>query len=189
MRRLADELGVTPMAIYKHIDNRERLLDAMVDHVVAEIAPASTVGEWKHDLRARILAARSATRRHPWMQSTIESRTAASPAVLAHMDALMATMFDGGLSSDLVHHAMHALSTRMWGFTRDVLPTPTAPADPAERARAYAAFAEHYPSIVRMATTAPGAGESCDTDAEFLFALDLLLDGVERLHANGWSSR
>lgn len=188
MRRLADDLGVTPMAIYKHLEGRDRLLDAMVDRVVADIAPVSADGFWKADVRGRILAARAATRRHAWMQSAIESRAAAGPAVLAHMDALMASMFAGGLSADLVHHAMHALSTRMWGFTRDVLPTPTAPVDPAAREAALAAFAEHYPAIVRMATTAPDAGESCDTDAEFVFALDLLLDGVERLHASGWSS-
>ena len=104
------------------------------------------------------------------------------------LNALMRAMFDGGLSADLVHHGMHALSTRMWGFTRDVMPMPTAPADPAARAAAISAFFTAYPSIGRMSTTAPHAGDGCDDDAEFAFALDLLLEGLAARHASGWTS-
>lgn len=194
MRRLADELGVTPMALYKHVANREELIDAMVDHIVGEMIDpgidpdAVTAGTWKTALRAQVTASRVVVLRHPWSVEAIETRTLASPVVLAYMDRLMRMLFAGGLSADLVHHAMHALSTRMWGFTRDVLPTPSMPDDPAERAAALAGFAEAYPGIVRMATTAPHAGAECDADAEFAFALDILLDSFERLHAEGWSS-
>ncbi len=188
MRRLADALGVTPMALYKHVEHREELVDGMVERIVSGIATPGAEQPWKEALRTRILSARSVMTAHPWAQSAVETRTTAGPAVLAYMDSLMDVMFRGGFSADLVHHAMHALSTRMWGFTRDVLPTPTVPDDPDERARAMAGFAVTYPAIVRMATTAPHAGAGCDADAELVFALDLLLDGFERLHADGWSS-
>ena len=39
MRRLAQELGVVPMALYKHVANKDELLDGMVDVVVGDIAP------------------------------------------------------------------------------------------------------------------------------------------------------
>jgi AcrR family transcriptional regulator len=188
MRPLAETLGVTPMALYKHVANREQLIDGMVDRIVREIPDADSADDWRDGVRNRILAARRTLRTHPWAREAIETRTLASPVVLAYMDSLMRAMFDGGLSADLVHHGMHALSTRMWGFTRDVMPTPVAPDDPAERARAMTAFFAAYPSIGRMATTAPHAGEECDDDAEFAFALDLLLDGLQRRHELGWSS-
>lgn len=188
MRRLADALDVTPMALYKHVAGRERLIDGMVEGIVACIEAAPRGVPWRDAVRARILSARSLMQRHPWAQTAIETRTTAGPAVLGYMDDLMSLMFDGGLSADLVHHAMHALSVRMWGFTRDVLPTPELPADPSERADALRAYAALYPAIVRMATTAPRAGETCDSDAEFAFALDILLDAFERLDAAGWAS-
>lgn len=188
MRRLADSLGVTPMALYKHVAGREEILDLMVDELVERIDVDSPEVEWKRRLRARILAAREAMSTHAWAQEAIETRAQATPQVLAYMDGLMSIMFEGGFSADLVHHAMHALSTRMWGFTRDVLPMPVAPEDPAERTEAFAAFARSYPSIARMASTSPHAGGDCDDDAEFAFALDLLLDGFERLHSAGWTS-
>ncbi len=188
MRRVADALGVTAMALYKHVANREELIDGMLDRVVASIdTPAGDIA-WQQALHARILSARAVMGAHRWAQAAIETRRAASPTVLAYMDSLMGIMFDGGLSADLVHHAMHALSTRMWGITRDVLPTPAVPADPDLRARALSEFAAAYPSMVRMATTAPHAGAACDEDAEFAFALDLLIDGIARLHERGWSS-
>lgn len=188
MRRLADALGVTPMALYKHVDNREQLIDLMVDAIIDAIPAPSAERNWQNRLRSRILGARATMAQHAWAQGAIESRTQASPLVLDYMDSLMAIMLDGGLSADLVHHAMHALSTRMWGFTRDVLPTPATPEEPEAREAALAGFAQRYPAIVRMATTAPNAGDGCDADAEFRFALDLLLDGFERLHATGWKS-
>ncbi len=188
MRGVAERLGVTPMALYKHVANRSQLVDEMLDRLLAEISLSDTAGTWRRTVRARVLSSRAVLAAHPWARDAIESRPLATPTVLAYMDSLMTAMFDGGLSADLVHHAMHALSTRMWGFTRDVLPTPQAPADPAERSRAMSDFAASYPAIVRMATTAPNAGAGCDEDAEFLFALDLILDGVEQLHAAGWRS-
>lgn len=188
MRAVADRLGVTPMALYKHVADRSQLVDEMLDHVLAGTSDAPGAADWRGAVRARILATRASLRSHGWAQEAIETRERATPRVLAHMDALMDAMFAGGLSADLVHHAMHALSTRMWGFTRDVLPTPSLPDDPDDRSAALAGYAAQYPAIIRMATTAPGAGEACDEDTEFDFALDLLLDGVDQLHRAGWRS-
>lgn len=188
MRAVAERLGVTPMALYKHVDNRSQLIDEMLDRVLERLEDVPNAASWRETVRARILAARGLLFEHAWARDAIESRPNATPRVLAHMDSLMAAMFEGDLTADLIHHAMHALSTRMWGFTRDVLPTPQAPDDAEERAHAFATFALTYPAIVRMATSAPHAGAACDDDAEFTFALDLLLDGIERLHETSWSS-
>jgi AcrR family transcriptional regulator len=39
MRKIAEELDVVPMALYRHVANKDEMLDAMVDAVVAEIDP------------------------------------------------------------------------------------------------------------------------------------------------------
>ncbi len=187
MRGVADQLSVTPMALYKHVANHSELIGLMIDRVIDDIPAVSSAPDWAETTRAHIFAARRALAAHPWAREAIESRSLATPGTLHYMDSLMAGMFAGGLSADLVHHTMHALSTRMWGFTRDVLPTPQIPENPEQRARAMAAFAASYPAIAQMATTSPHAGEACDDEAEFAFALDLILVGVQRLHASGWT--
>ena len=73
MRNLAQELGVVPMALYKHVANKEELLDGMVDVIVGEIDPPAPGADWKTAVRQRILSARRALLRHPWAR-VIESR-------------------------------------------------------------------------------------------------------------------
>ena len=43
MRKVAQELGVVPMALYKHVANKDEMLDGMVDAVVGEIDPPHAV--------------------------------------------------------------------------------------------------------------------------------------------------
>ena len=190
MRHLAQELGVVPMALYKHVASKEELLDGMVDVIVAEIDPPVDGTGWKDAVRQRVLSARHALLRHPWAPRVIESRRQATPVVLDYMDSLIGMFRAGGFSVDLTHHVMHALGIRMWGFTREVFPTPTPPADAEARAAMFSQFAARYPHIIEMATagseTSP-AGAGCDDQLEFEFALDILLDGFERLHHQGWS--
>ena len=184
MRSLAQRIGVVPMALYKHVANKEELLDGMVDVIVGDIEPPAAGTHWRDAVRQRVLSARSSLLRHSWAAQVIESRTAASPVVLDHMESLVAAFRAGGFSVDLTHHVMHTLGTRMWGFAQDVFPTPAPPADPGERAAMLSGFAGRYPYIVEMASTTAG----CDDQFEFEFALDLLLDGFERLHRQGWTS-
>lgn len=189
MRHLAAELGVVPMAIYKHVANKDDLLDGMVDVVVAEIAPPGR-GGWKAVLRARILSAREAMLRHPLAPAVLESRTTPSPVVLAHMDSTIAILLDGGLSTDLAHHAMHALGSRTFGFSQELYPTPPGTSMPPEVA---AQLAQWFPHVVAVATSRPHdpssvVGPGCDDQFEFEFGLDLLLDGIERRHKQHWTS-
>ena len=194
MRRLAQDLGVVPMALYKHVANKDELLDGMVDVIVGEIDPPADGTDWKDAIRRRVLSARQSLLRHPWASQVVETRPHATPVVLDYMDSLIGMFRAGGFSVDLTHHVMHALGTRMWGFTQEVFPTPTPPADPEQRAAMFAGFAARYPHIIEMATAsahdqASAVGGGCDDQFEFEFALDLLLDGFDRLHRQGWSSR
>ncbi|BFV55124.1 TetR/AcrR family transcriptional regulator C-terminal domain-containing protein [Kitasatospora sp. CMC57] len=191
MRRLAQELGVVPMALYKHVANKDELLDGMVDCVLGEIGPAVPGPDWRSAVRARILAARSALLGHPWASQVIQSRPAPTPALLGYTDSVIGLFRTGGFSVDLTHHAMHALGSRMLGFTQelfDVSPG-ASPADPA----VLRAMAAHYPYVAELATAGAHdeksvVGPGCDDQFEFEFALDLLLDGLEGLRQRGWSS-
>ncbi|MEU8517052.1 TetR/AcrR family transcriptional regulator C-terminal domain-containing protein [Kitasatospora sp. NPDC048722] len=196
MRGLAQDLGVVPMALYKHVANKEQLLDGMVDVIVGEIEPPAAGAHWKNAVRGRILSARRALLRHPWASRVMESRPAPTPGVLGYLDSVIGAFRAGGLSADLTHHAMHALGSRVWGFTQDLFPAPPDDADAGEPAGLPGEMAARYPhiaSIAAIAASRPHDGDSvvgggCDDQFEFEFALDLLLDGIERLHRQGWTS-
>jgi AcrR family transcriptional regulator len=182
MRRLAQELGVVPMALYKHVASKDELLDGMIDVVVGEIDPPASGADWKAILRRRILSARHVMRRHPWASRVIESRTAATPAVLAYMDSTIGILRAGGFSIDLTHHAMHAMGSRVLGFSQELFEESADPAPDPEVVRAAGVLFPNIAELVLAIYHDPASvvGPGCDDQAEFEFALDLMLDGLER---------
>lgn len=195
MRNLAGRLGVVPMALYKHVANKDDLLSGMADVLIAEYAPAHSEGDWTEAVRHRILSARAVLLRHPWARQLFETRRTRTPSVLGYMDSLAGMFIAGGVSVDLTHHAMHALGHRIWGFSPEAFDDPNSlavPADPAEQQAMMAYVSETYPHIFAIAMESSAGkpdGSSCDEQFEFEFTLDLLLDSFERLHAAGWVSR
>ena len=191
MRELAQELGVVPMALYKHVANKEQLLDGMVDVIVGEIQPPVSGSDWKSDVRRRILSARQALLRHPWASRVIESR---------HPDTGRAGV--PGLADRHVPHrrllcrphpSRHARTGRPdVGVHPGTVHHPTSVA-PKESGG-------HAPRDGREISLRHGTGHrggprrrvdvgsGCDDQFEFEFALDLLLDGFERLQQQGWTS-
>jgi len=185
MRKLAQELGVVPMALYKHVSNKDELLDGMVDVVVGEIDPPPSGTDWKTAIRHRVLSARSALLRHPWASRVIESRTNPTPTVMEYMDSMIGIFRAGGFSIDLTHHAMHAMGSRLLGFTQELFDD-SVDLDPAATAVMVQQMAGKYPHIIEMLVAithdeASVVGQGCDDQFEFEFALDLMLDGLERL--------
>lgn len=204
MRRLAQRLDVVPMALYKHVANKDDLLDGMADTVIAGFAcgPPETEGAavsddaaaptWRERMRARVLAARDAHDAHPWLRRLIETRGPQTPAAFRHMDRLSGIMIDAGMTPDLTHHAMHALGHRIWGFSPDARQTPEGPARPKPPDTIpQEDFPTRFPHItaIAMDAAARNPGRGCDEAFEFSFTLDLLLDAFDRLHEAGWVSR
>jgi len=192
MRKLSEALGVVPMALYKHVASKDELLDGMVDVVVAEIDPPAPGAGWKMAVRQRILSARRALLAHPWASRAMESRTTPTPLVLDYMESMIGMFRADGFSVDLTHHVMHALGSRMIGFTQELFDD-SASIDPEVQAAALRQMSGKYPHLVEIASAASHdeqsvVGPGCDDQFEFEFALDLLLDGFDRLRQQGWSS-
>jgi AcrR family transcriptional regulator len=186
MRKIAQQLDVVPMALYRHVANKDELLDGMVDAVVAEIDPPQTGVDWRTAIRQRILSARRMLLRHPWAARVIESRTDPTPAVIGYFDEMIGLFLAGGFSIELTHHALHAMGSRLLGFTQELFDD-TPDVDPEMQAEMYRAMADRYPNIGALVEIAMHddasvvGGRGCDDQFEFEFALDLMLDGLERL--------
>lgn len=187
MRKLGQELGVDAMSLYHHVQNKDDILDGIVDVVVDEIDLARADADWKTTLRRQIMSARTVMLRHGWAPQVIESRSAPGPATLRYMDAVLSILRDGGFSIDQAHHAMHVLGSRILGFNQDLFDDSAAGRDPELAALQARQMAGLYPAIgeLALAVSHDGGLGGCDDDVEFAFGLDLILDGLERLRAAG----
>lgn len=183
MRALGERLGVQAMSLYRHVADKEDLLDAMVDHVVAEIEVPSLADPWKLAMRKRALSAHEALLRHPWAAGLLMSRAAVGPAKLRYVDATLGCLRGAGFSLPLADHAWNALDGHIYGFTLQELNFPFEPDQYANVAAGYLPnlSAEHFPHL--HALTVLVVDRRYDGMHDFAFGLDLLLDGLERLLA------
>src|SRR5262245_35832258 len=66
IRRLAQDLGVTPMALYWHFKNKDELLAGVAEHVMADVTPDFDPADpWNARLRKMVEALVRVLRRHP----------------------------------------------------------------------------------------------------------------------------
>ncbi|MCP3974513.1 MAG: TetR family transcriptional regulator [bacterium] len=188
MRKVGNELGVEAMSLYNHVANKEEMLDGMVDIVVGEIDLAVDDVDWKSTMRSRMMSARQILVQHKWAAAVLETRTNMTPPMIKYMDSFIGIFREGGFSSGLTHHAMHALGSRVLGFTQEMFDDSEAlEANPEVKAMMLQQMKDQYPNISAMLVDishedgGETVGDGCDDDVEFVFAVDLILDGLERL--------
>jgi AcrR family transcriptional regulator len=186
MRGLAQELGVVPMALYKHVANKEELLDGMVDIVFSEIELPSEDLDWRSAMRLRAISTREALRRHSWAIGMMESRHP-GPANLRNHNAVMGCLRTAGFSFKMAIHAYSIQDAYIYGFAlqeRDLaFETPGSAGEAAQRRAETIDALESFPHLVEIATKLPDSGY--DNAVEFAWGLDVILDGLERLRHAG----
>jgi TetR/AcrR family transcriptional regulator, tetracycline repressor protein len=114
VRRLATELGVTPMALYWHFRTKEELLAGLGDRV-----PDPT-GDWATDLRAALVAVVTAMRPHPQLAELVAERMLQHPHGRDLTEIALRTLADAGFAPGPASYlAMLALRTAIALVTGD----------------------------------------------------------------------
>ena len=188
IRRLAGDLGVTPMALYWHFRNKDELLDAMMGRVFAEVDLALDESEtWLEQFRALMDSLAGVLRAHPGIAPLFATRTNSSESSLRMTEVALDTLRRGDFSpTEATQVARHALSTIVNLVVGDpgfIAPDDSgALLDARRRARVFleALPPESYPRLVEAA--APLSARE-DPDAYHEFGLDLLLAGIGEMAA------
>ena len=183
MRRLGQALGVEAMSLYKHVADKEAILDGISDLVMEEVLVPSAGPGWRASVRRSAISAHEALKRHPWAGIVLESRLNPGPARLRYLEAVVGVLRGAGFDTMTVAHAFMALDSHTYGFTMQELALPFDAASAPGVAEELAArvFADAYPNLLAMAELAMSGAPMLD----FEFGLDLLLDGLERLRPPG----
>jgi AcrR family transcriptional regulator len=185
MRKLAKALGVEAMSLYNHVANKTDLLDGMIDIVFGEIEAPVAGGDWKAELRKRAVSTRAALNRHPWAIGEMEGRTDHGPNNLRLHDAVLGCLRAAGFSVEMTVHAMSVQDAYIYGFALQqadmASETPEDFAAEAQRQMVdYAEALADYPHLVEV-VGGHVAKAGYDYDGEFIYGLNLILDGLERL--------
>jgi AcrR family transcriptional regulator len=109
MRRLAQELDVWPMAVYRYFRDKDELVDALVDHAAGAIELPDVEGGWRDRLRDLLDAARVTLERlPPELRTRLGSLLVApdAPGLAAHG---IETLESAGLTTQEARMAWSAL--------------------------------------------------------------------------------
>lgn len=118
MRRVAEELRVTPMALYRHVESKRDLLDGLADLVAREAAAAGVgwVGDdWTARVRRCLSDLRAACLRHPAIVPVLQTTRAETPALLAPMGTVVSALAQAGLDENDRQRAWTALISLTMG--------------------------------------------------------------------------
>lgn len=189
MRNLADDLRAAPMALYRHVANKDDLLDGMVDVVFGEMYPPAVSGDWKVELRKRGTSARAALQRHPWAVGLMESRLHPGESSAVHHNATMGCLREAGFPFREAVHAYNLLDAYTYGFALQEL---TIPFETQEESGEVAAATvgergDEFPYLAEVVEELSKRGY--DYTEEFEFGLDFILDGLERFRKSVRRSR
>ncbi|MEW9549633.1 TetR/AcrR family transcriptional regulator [Nonomuraea sp. NPDC050783] len=186
IRRLAGELGVTPMALYWHYKNKDQLLAGMADHLISGFAPgAADERPWQEQLRDLMVGLIRALRGHPCARNVFDHVDQVTvPSFLAVWNQALGLGRSAGFSVE-----ESCLISKY--LLQSAIAIADAPAhhregqEVAERVRVkrlglQTLSADTYPYIVEMA--GPLAG-GLDPELYDTFGVDLVLAGIEALAA------
>jgi AcrR family transcriptional regulator len=186
MGRVAAELGAGAMSLYRYVGSKDELLELMVDAAYGPPPSLDHDGGWRDGLAGWATAEHAAMRRHPWALRVPISGPPALPNSVAWLEAGLDCLRDTGLTETEKLSVMLLLS----GFVRnatllaaDIESAGTTDVMPGyARLLAHLTDAERFPALHR-AIAGGGFDDEDDIDAEFVFGLERLLDGVAALVA------
>lgn len=116
-RGLADELGVTPMALYRHVRDKDEIVDAVVDVLLDGVEPPRVRrADWRGWLEAQARSLRGLFQRHPIAVAVFARQPVTTPAALARLAAAVEVLEEAGFGRDDAVRAFAAVHTYTVGF-------------------------------------------------------------------------
>ncbi|GAA4618932.1 hypothetical protein GCM10023195_85410 [Actinoallomurus liliacearum] len=191
VRRLAQRLGVTPMALYWHFKNKEELQGALVNRlwslVDTDVDPATP---WHARLHVLMTSVVAVLRTHPSAaQLMMTANLEAAPYCYDSMETALVLLAEGGFTPDQAAAiSKYGLRTATMLAVRDpkMQPQMTAEEVAEARRRKRVMFetlsSDRYRHVVEAA---PALAAIDQSDAEVALGIELFVAGVRALAPNG----
>ena len=189
IRRLADELSVTPMALYWHFKDKEDLLDALADRLASEIDPSiEPSAPWQRQLAALLSAQLAVLRSHPCASALLWARNNTSEPALQLTETALDVLRRAGFSSA---EATHIARQAVRATTALVAARPLFSAGTGQQAEPLQFLeslpTDRFPRIIEAAVPL----SNCDDDPEtqYQLGLEMVLTGIEGMAARRQAMR
>ena len=110
MRLLAERLGCTPRALYRHVTDKEQVLELLADSALADLAAPAPEAAWPNALLDFFTAMYELLVSSPAIASIIAQQPVAGSQFRTHADHLVQLLLDAGLPPDTAVEAVVTLA-------------------------------------------------------------------------------
>lgn len=177
MRDLAAELGTAPMSLYRHVQNREDLLDGInrlaLESLRLEVPPE---GEWRDRALAWMHGLRAELRSHPAVAPLLRLQGTLAPTLFHVLESLLRIMLDAGFEGRQAALAVREVAWFTMCFARGEIGPGSPRSDPGSYETLSAEDLSEAPEL------AAHLRDFADIDVDEIFAAGArhLLDGLGR---------
>ncbi|GAA2274959.1 TetR/AcrR family transcriptional regulator [Kitasatospora cystarginea] len=190
MRRVAQELGLSPMAVYTYVPGKVELLDLMLDTLYGAMPRTAPAGAgWRARVTAVAEDNRALYAAHPWIAAVATSRPPLGPGLMAKYEYELRALDGLGLSEVEQDSALTHLLAFVQSCARMAADERAAEQDSAMNDRQWWARnaellarvfdAERYPTAARVGAAAGEAyGGAYSPAHAYEFGLQRVLDGL-----------
>jgi len=187
MGRVAKELEVSTMALYRYVSAKNELLELMVDAAYGAPPTTRPSGDWREGLQQWAWDALDGMRRHPWVLQVPVSGPPITPNQIGWLERGLAALTGTGISDPEKLSTVLLLSglVRNWASITTSLNLHSPDAAPLtfNYGTALKRLVDPYrfPAITAAIESGAIDDDYDDGDAEFVFGLARILDGIEML--------
>ncbi len=121
IRRVADELGVGAMTLYRYVPGKAELLDVMLDTVYGELPRRVVKGDWRAKLDEVARENRQLYLNHPWLLQVAVSRPPLGPHVMAKYEYELSAIEGIGLDDVEMDAAVGLVNGYVHGAVRSAV--------------------------------------------------------------------
>jgi AcrR family transcriptional regulator len=178
MRRLAAELGVAAMSLYRYFRDKDELLDAVVEASSRQAeSRVELAGPWQQQVRTLMRALHRNLTRHPSLVQIRLARPMLTPAALRLTEGAMRVLTGAGFPSATAARAYRTLF--LYTFACSAF---DAGRESGQLVRLAASALTALPAdeYTAIAGAVPELAATMDAEAQFEHGLDVIIAGLER---------
>jgi len=177
MRALAKRLGVEAPSLYKHVANKDEILDGLCGAVFSTAASfAEPQGEaWPDQLRMYCSGYRATLLSHPNLTATVATRPVLTEPGMAMVELALFTIQETGLDAETARKLLNVIVSTVTGLVLNELGSVELGGPNSQRVVAFRTSLdpEVYPNTHKTVVDTPA-----DHQAEFEMAIDILIAGI-----------
>ncbi|WP_034271481.1 TetR/AcrR family transcriptional regulator [Haloechinothrix halophila] len=177
MHKLGAELGVKAMSLYKHVVNKDDLLDGVVEQLWSEVEDAALVdGDWRKGYESFAYSLREMVHRHPGAAFLITSHGIMPASSLRCIQAHITAATDSGVSEERAYAWLRTITSFALGTAFNDVAWSSSQQECQPNTVAELVRPDVPPELVAVAEIFCG---QADPDAQFELGLDLMLRGID----------